>query len=239
VLCISRATRDTLAEHALVAPDRLRVVPLGVHPSCSPLPDPMADAEAARLLGTGTVDLLHVGSTIPRKRLDLLLRVAAAASVGRPALRLVRVGGPLTAAQDRLARDLGVRDRVLELPFLARPVLAAVYRRAALVLLTSEYEGFGLPIVEALACGTPVVASDLPVCREVGGTAAEYCPLDGVDRWVITVGALLEARDRDPDAWQRRRECGMLRASAFSWPACAASCVEEYVALARGKAGAR
>ena len=63
-------------------------------------------------------------------------------------------------------------DAIVVLPFVDRATLAAVYRRAALALLPSEREGFGLPLVEALACGTPVVASDIPVLREVGGDAA-------------------------------------------------------------------
>jgi glycosyltransferase involved in cell wall biosynthesis len=228
VLCISRATRDALADHRLVRPERLSVVPLGVHPSCSPASDPRADAEAARLLGGDRIDLLHVGSTIARKRIDLLLRVTAAARAARPHVRLVRVGGPLTADQDRLARELGVRDHLLELPFLDRPVLAAVYRRAALVALTSEREGFGLPIVEALACGTPVVATDLPVCREVGGDDVEYCALDRVDRWAASIDALLAERDRDPGAWRARADRGVVRAGAFSWSACATACVDAY-----------
>jgi glycosyltransferase involved in cell wall biosynthesis len=232
VLCISHATRDALAAHRLVRPERLVVVPLGVHPSCSPTPHSAADAEAGRLLGSGTADLLHVGSTIPRKRIDVLLRVAAAARAARGNLRLVRVGGPLTGEQERLARELGIRDHMLELPFLDRAVLAAVYRRAALVVLTSENEGFGLPIVEALACGTPVVATDLPVCREVGGTDMEYCALDRVDAWGTTIERLLAERDRDPDAWERRRQRGIARAASFSWSACASRCVDVYRQLA-------
>ena len=64
---------------------------------------------------------------------------------------------------------LGLGHNIRVLPFVDRPVLAALYRRASLVLLPSEREGFGLPLVEAMACGISVVASDLPVLREVGG----------------------------------------------------------------------
>ena len=67
------------------------------------------------------------------------------------------------------------------LPFVDRRVLAAVYRRVALLLQTSDREGFGLPVAEAMTCGTPVVASDLPALREVGGPAATYCPVGDVD----------------------------------------------------------
>ena len=135
--------------------------------------DPSADAQADALLGPreGFVDLLHVGSTVPRKRLDMVLRISAAVRSRIAGVRLVRVGGPLTPEQREEAARLGMSDRLVELPFLDRDVLAAVYRRAALVLIPSDREGFGLPAVEATACGTPVIASDIPAIVEVGGDA--------------------------------------------------------------------
>jgi hypothetical protein len=91
---------------------------------------------------------------------------------------------PITGAID----DVSARfDSVVELPFLERPVLAAVYRRSAALLATSTREGFGWPVVEAMACGTPVVASDLPVFREFAGRVPDYLqPLDG-PRWLATL----------------------------------------------------
>lgn len=232
VFCISDATRQALSEHRLVDASRLQVVALGVHPACSPEADPAADAKARALVGDGGTDLLHVGSTIPRKRIDLLLRVLAAVRDVRPDVRLVRVGGLLTPEQDALARDLDVRAHVVDVPFVDRSVLAAVYRRAAVVLLTSEREGFGLPIVEALACGTPVVASDLAVCREVGGDAVIYRALDPVSSWTEAVLEILDERDRRPDAWMVRRRLGVDRAARFSWRACAEASVATYLQLA-------
>jgi len=219
VICDSEAIRQSVEAHGLVAPERLTVVPLPVHPDFSPGADPAADAEAARLLGPvvpGGIDLMHVGINIPRKRLGFLLRVFAAVRERHPSVRLIRAGGALGDDQLHLAATLGLPpESIVELPFLQRPVLAAVYRRAAALLATSRREGFGWPLVEAMACGTPVVASDLPVFREVGGEAVTYAPVRDLQSWVESTDRLL--RDRaDPAQWRGRREAALERADAFS-----------------------
>lgn len=222
VACDSAATMNDLARHGVMDPSRMSVVPLAPHPACSPEPDAEADAEAERLLGPsspGAFDLLHVGSTMHRKRIDLLLRVTAMVRDELPGVRLVRVGGPLTPRQRRLARGYRIENAILELPFLDRRVLAAVYRRAAVALLTSQAEGFGLPVVEAMACGTPVVASDLPVLREVGGDATAYCGLENPPAWLAAVGQLLRQKRDSPETFHNWQQKCLEQSSKFSWKA--------------------
>jgi glycosyltransferase involved in cell wall biosynthesis len=110
-----------------------------------------------------------------------------------------------------------VGDSVAALPFLDERVLAAVYRRADLLLQTSEREGFGLPVVESLACGTPVLASDLPVLREVGGGAATYRTVADVEGWAEAAARLLAERLCEPERWDERRARGVSHAARFSW----------------------
>jgi glycosyltransferase involved in cell wall biosynthesis len=105
------------------------------------------------------------------------------------------------------------------LPRIESNLLAAIYRRAAVVLQPSEREGFGLPVVEALGCGTPVIASDLPVLREVGGDAAFYCPVGDVASWSEAVTKLL-SETLDDESRARRcdlRQRGLTQAAKFSW----------------------
>lgn len=236
VACDTEATRDALVAKAGVDPARTSVVLNGPHPSCSPLAEPSADVEAARLLGgvSRTTDLLHVSSTIARKRIDVLLRIVAAVRKQRPDVRLVRVGGPFTADQRRLVRELDIEDAIVVLPFLDRSTLAAVYRRSALVLLPSEREGFGFPVLEALACGTPIVASDIDALREVGGAAVEYCAPEDIDAWTSAVARLLAERRDDPAGWRARRTAGIERAATFSWSHYTAEVVTLYRRLAAG-----
>jgi glycosyltransferase involved in cell wall biosynthesis len=233
VACDSAATRDALESLAGIPPSRLIVIPNGADTGGYPEVDSAADHEAARILGPrGALELLHVGSTIPRKRIDVLLEVFAEVRRHRPEARLVRVGGPFTAGQRVHARNLGVFDAIAVLPFVDRVTLAAVYRRAAVALLPSEREGFGLPLVEALACGTPVIATDIPVLREVGSDAVTYAPLGDVDAWSRAILRLLGERETDLAAWASRRARGLARAAEFSWSRYADDFADLYCSVA-------
>ena len=170
--------------------------------------------------------LLHVGSSIPRKRIDVLLDVFAEVRRRFPGLRLVQVGGSWTARRPSSCDALESPRRCSSLRNLSRAELAAYYRRAALVLQPSEAEGFGLPVAEALACGAVVVASDIPPLREVGGDAAVYCPVADLQAWVETVGRLL-ARPEDAPPFDRR----LSQAGRFTWAAQARTIAAGYASL--------
>ena len=151
----------------------------------------------------------------PRKRIDVLLDVFAAVRQARPDARLTRVGGPFTAEQRVRARDLGVaatRSSCCR-SWTARRSPPSTGARP-LALLPSEREGFGLPIVEALARGTPMVASDIPVLREIGsgrgGPIARSATSPPGPRPFC---ALMRERDTDAAAWQARRHGGLARAA--------------------------
>ena len=224
VACVSHATKAELIATGRVRPQRVSVVYEGVHPTCAP-----GDGTArAAVDQQGAPRILHVGSTIPRKRIDVLLKIVRGLRLKFPGLQLLRVGGPLTAGQRRLAADLGVADAIVEMDFLERPALAELYRRASLVVLPSEREGFGLPVVEAMACGTPVVASAIPALEEVGGSAAVYCPVGDVDRWVNAIASLLQQQTIDPAAWAIRKQASIAAAARFNWKTYASEMMDLY-----------
>lgn len=217
VACVSAAVRDELASAGLVDVARARVVPNGVDDAMRATADTAADSRAERLLGAPrSADILHVGSAIQRKRIDVLLQAFARVHRAHPESRLVRVGS-LTGPQRALAVTLGVHDALVELPFLERDVLAAVYRRARVVMMPSDREGFGLPVAEGLACGALVVASDIASLRETGGDAAVYArPGDDA----AFADAALRLIDTAPED---RRARGIRHAARFTWAAHAAS----------------
>jgi glycosyltransferase involved in cell wall biosynthesis len=121
---------------------------------------------------------------------------------------------------------LGIGGALLQPPKLDRATLAGLYRRAQAVLIPSEAEGFGLPVIEALACGAPVVASALPVLREVGDAACLYCPVGEVASWVELLDALLSGRQPAPS-----RERRLERARRFTWQAHARTVIDAYLRL--------
>jgi glycosyltransferase involved in cell wall biosynthesis len=233
VTCDSVSVREQMLEHRLLPPDRIKVIPIGVHPVCSPIEGP-ADRELTTLIGPQSKELaefVHVGSTIPRKRIDVLLRVLARlrAAADQPQARLLRIGAEFTAAQNRMIKELQIADRIVCLPSLSWLLLAAAYRRADLCLQTSDAEGFGLPIAEAMACGTPVVASDLDVLRETGGDAATYCAVAEVEEWAARITSLLREKKENPAGWESRRERSLAQAAKFSWKNFAHQMAELYL----------
>jgi len=173
--------RSQIEKYQLVDASRLVHAPLGIAPEfLNVLPQPR------QLLpgGVSTPYLLHVGSCIARKRIDVLLKVFHGVKQMRPDVQLVKVGGAFDASQEQIIRELGLKDSIVTLSGVSRDTLAGLYQHAAMTLVTSEREGFGLPVIEALACGSPVLANDIPPLREGGGQAATYRSIGDIDRWV-------------------------------------------------------
>jgi glycosyltransferase involved in cell wall biosynthesis len=214
VICVSAFTRENLLRHGLFPSDSITVIPPGVDPAFFAAPGGQNEPGA---VPGGVKYLMHVGSTIRRKRIDVLLRAFARVASIWPDLRLIRVGGSFTADQARLADELGITGKIIQSPVLSKAQLAAAYRQAMLLVQTSDAEGFGLPVIEAMACGCPVVASDIPPLREAGGGAAEYCPAGDDEAWSETLTRLLSERSSSPESWEVRRTGARDHARRYTW----------------------
>lgn len=196
VLAVSDRTKADLVELYGVSPERIAVTPHGVDPMFHP-----GDSEPAYLLAVGAI----------QKRKNPLAAVDAATAVGLP---LVVVGPSRDAS---LARELTRRGADVR-GYVPQAELADLYRGAACLVMSSRYEGFGLPVLEAMASGTPVVATLDPAFREVAGDAAMLVP---VERLADGVRQVLADRERFVAA-------GLVRAQLFSWDETARRTVSVY-----------
>jgi glycosyltransferase involved in cell wall biosynthesis len=179
VIAVSEQTRADLVEFYGVAPSRIRVVHQGCRLAFQSAPAPGADEAEARRLGLPGRYLLCVGTVERRKNLELVVK----AMVGLPEVPLLVVGRETGYANEvrELARRLGVAGRLRFMKTDSAETLAAIYRRAAVSIYPSRFEGFGIPIIEALFCGTPVVTTAGGVFQEAGGPGSAYVAPDDVD----------------------------------------------------------
>lgn len=226
----SEFTRRILVERCRVPPGRIVVVPLGVEPSFHPLSREDV-ARFRRRYGFPNVPiLLHVGHTQPRKNLEGLLRALAIAREQIPNLILLQAGGRPTARQLRLIESLQLQEAVFFLGYVPNQDLVGLYNLADLFVFPSLYEGFGFPPLEAMACGTPVVASNAASLPEVVGDAGLL--VDPKNPGSIAEGIIRVLRDADLVEDLRRR--GLERARQFSWKRTAERVLAVYQAVLQG-----
>jgi glycosyltransferase involved in cell wall biosynthesis len=221
VITPSRMSADDLTRYYGVKPERIRLVPHGVDPPPPPQPD--VEHERRARLGVPDDYVLIVGRPRPHKGYAALIRAIASLPPGeRPAV--VRVGRPdprLPDGHDTEAARGGVP--LLALAGIDDDDLLALYRGAILVAVPSAVEGFGFPLLEALAAGAPVLASDIQPLRSVGADVARYLPDDRAD-WPAAISAALT-----DSAWQRQaRVDGPRRSGQFSWATAAQQTLAVY-----------
>lgn len=215
VLTDSQAVADEVAEHYRLPTDRISVTPLGVDPVWSEPPPP-------RLPQLPSEYVLALGTIEPRKGLDVLLAAYHQLSAERADLPPLVLVGASGWGEALGAAHLNP-SQVIRPGYLTDEQVRAAVAHATLLAFPSRYEGFGLPPLEALAAGTPVVASDLPVTREVLGSHATYAPVDDP---AALAGAIAATLDHPPGAAER--EAARAHAAGFTWSRCAKLTVEAY-----------
>ena len=177
--------------------------------------------------------VLAVGINKPHKGLDMLVRaIAALPSDERPVLVSAGPADARWPSVTEFAERAGIRDDVVALGMVPEARLAGLYRSATLFAFPTRQEGFGLPLLEAMALGVPAVVSDLPVLREIGEGSACYCPAGDVAAWTRTLRELLA--DAPARAVLARR--GLERATAFTPQLAAARLGALFIALVPGLA---
>jgi glycosyltransferase involved in cell wall biosynthesis len=226
VVTVSRATRDTLFEYfPNVSEERVVAAPLGLDPVFFEDPGSEALELAARRVGPGPF-VLNVGNESPHKNHRRAILAFLEAFKERPEMRFVIVRRLVRHDPDLVAllEKSDVKRRIVLLEYAELPILRALYRLAHLFFFPSWVEGFGLPILEAMASGTPVVTSDRGALLEVAGDAASTVSPYSVS---AMANALLELSE-DEKRRASLKERGLARASEFSWERCARTTLSVY-----------
>ncbi|HLF25223.1 MAG TPA: glycosyltransferase family 1 protein [Anaerolineae bacterium] len=229
IITVSECTKRDAIRLYRVPPDKIRVIYEGVDPRFKPI-DEAARLDAVRYrYGLPDRFILHVGTLEPRKNLPLLFEALPA---------LATVHGPLVIAGQKgwlyepifaRVRELGLQKRVVFTGYVSDEDLPALLSAASVLVMPSKYEGFGLPVLEAMACGTPVIASNTSSLPEVGGAAALYAPPDDPRQWVEALTQVLN----DVGLRMGLREKGLRQAAKFRWHVAARQTAKVYSAVAQ------
>ncbi len=233
VITVSASTRRDLERWLRARPERIRVIPNGVAPHFGPAADPVALQAGLGKLGLAAPYLLFVGNPMPHKNLPRLLDAFARLPAELGALVVAGVRPAARPALDRAVETRALRARVTVLAPLPEALMPLLYQGASLLVIPSLWEGFGLPALEAMACGTPVVASDRGALPEVIGDAGVLVDPTNVD-------ALREAMYNLAVHTPLRaalRAAGLVRARAFSWRHAAEATVGVYREALAGGSG--
>lgn len=225
IIAVSEATRQDIVRHYGVDPKTIHVVYEAAADHFRP-PGSEEVAHARQKYGLPEHFLMHLSTIEPRKNLNRLLDALQIVRRDRPEMCLVLVGSKGWLYETFFARieDLGLQAAVTHLGWVPDQDLPAVIAAADLAVQPSLYEGFGLPILEEMACGQVVAASNSSSHPEIGGDAAAYFTPTDVAEMASVIAHLLD----DEDEYRERRQLGLKQAARFSWQRAAQETVAIY-----------
>lgn len=215
VITVSACSRRDILANLPLAPRRVAIIPEGVEPRFRPVPDTQARRATLARYGITPPYLLYLGGINARKNIARLFEAYARLRKCHPHLQLVIGGKPQWRVREIMAtfERLALRDAVRFTGYVDDHDLPALYSAAEVFVFPSLYEGFGLPPLEAMSCGTPVVTSSVSALPEVVGDAA--LTVDPYD--VPALAAAIERALTGEGLRAALRRCGLARAAEFTW----------------------
>jgi glycosyltransferase involved in cell wall biosynthesis len=229
VITTSQCSKKDLIHHLDLKPDQVKVTPEGVHPRFAPLLDRHACKAVLNRYGIPQPYLFYLGGINPRKNITRLLEIFSRVRTSFPEVRLV-IGGKRQWATDKIdqaLKRLKLENWVQFTGYVPDADLPALYTSAEVFIFPSLYEGFGLPPLEAMACGAPVVASSAGSLPEVVADAALTVNPYDVGEMVAAIKLILG----DPVLRIGLRRRGLQRASLFTWEETARETLKIYQQL--------
>lgn len=220
IICVSEFTRQSVIQHLHLPADQVVTIPSGIDMECF---HPVQHARSKIVQKYPQLNdhagpwLLYVGSELPRKNLSVLWEALAVLRVNHPNLLLIKIGAPggdrFRQASIQAIRALNLEDVTFFNEGITNSDLALFYNAADLLVHPSKLEGFGFPVLEAMACGTPVVCADAGSLPEVSGGAAFLAPPEDVATWVNKIELLLNS----PDLYHELQQKSLSNANKYSW----------------------
>jgi glycosyltransferase involved in cell wall biosynthesis len=228
VIAVSSNTRRDIMAQLQIEPERIAVISNAVDAQFRLLqPESSIAFRQEQGIDPDTICLLNVGSEHPRKNLDTVLEVLNCLKVSGIPAHLWKVGSGFTPAQQQSIETYGLEQQITYLGKPEKSRLIQIYNAADVLLAPSLYEGFGFTILEAMACGTPVIASNVSSLPEVAGDAAIlFDPLD-----VEGMVAAIQHLQVDPTYRQQLIDRGLSRAKLFTWEKTAEQVAKVYERL--------
>lgn len=229
IVACSHATKQDIVSLLGVDAARVRVVHGAVSPDFAAMPRPRAVDLLAERYDLRLPYVLYVGTLEPRKNIEGLLRAFAQVAGDMPHT-LVLAGGMGWGMGNLfpLIKGLGLENRVRIMGFVDKAHLPALYAAAEVFFFPSHFEGFGLPVLEAMTCGCPVITSSTSSMPEAGGEAAQYVNPKDIDQMAACLRMVLG----NEALREQMSERGLAQAAAFTWDAAAEATLNLYRSLA-------
>ena len=224
LICVSKQTAADLERYYNVRPSQYRVIHSGVSSKFRPQPEEHRQAFLRRL-GISKPYLLHVGYRSGHKNFDFLLKAFATWRGSEDFLLVAVGGGAFNRYERRMIRELALGAKLVHFDYAPDEVLIPLYSYAEFLAFPSLYEGFGFPLLEAMACGTKVVGSDIPVFHELAGNVPVYFDPRQVD-------SLTAAFDEALALNGSRRDAGIAVARSYPWDHSISAMLSLYESLA-------
>lgn len=237
IITATEHVKKEVAEHLHVDPAKISVTPYAPRKDFRPMP-PAGTDEVRRRLGVEDNFILFVGTIEPRKNLITLLRAFAETRMNadlRAQLVIAGQEGWLMGEMSSYIEREGLKERIRFTGYIADEDLQALYSSCAVCVYPSLYEGFGFPPLEAMSCGAPVIAADVPSLHETVGKAALLVPPTDVHQLARAIAGML--RDEQERAYFSRT--GREWAAQFTWERTARETLEVYRDAMRAKSKKR
>lgn len=213
IIAVSYATKQHIVEALGIPESRITVIPEGVDKLFSRISEKKKLREVVMRLGLPHKFILHVGTTYYNKNIEGLLQIFFSLAKHDADLYLVKAGDWWTPEQEDMIRKSGLAKRILHVGFVDTVDLPSLYSLARVLIQPSYAEGFGFTVLEAMACGCPVVVSDIPAMREMVQDAGVYIAPSPTKQHIREIESLIASKTKRKTMMKR----GYRRAATYSW----------------------